>query len=100
MAKLKIFGKANPVVGTKEFYSIKDLFGNSASAQFNEPNFESISDDQVKWSVWVLNGKTWKKTTENNETGITVCYMFSQKSLKRKRHKECLLKVNGVKSSS
>ncbi|WP_433810295.1 M23 family metallopeptidase [Flavobacterium johnsoniae] len=97
MAKLKIFGKANPVVGTKEFYSIKDLFGNSASAQFNEPNFESISDDQVKWSVWVLNGKTWKKTTENNETGITVCYMFSQKSLKRKSIR-MLVEVNGEKA--
>ncbi|ABQ05635.1 glycoside hydrolase family 19 protein [Flavobacterium johnsoniae] len=97
MAKLKIFGKANPVVGTKEFYSIKDLFGNLASAQFNEPNFESISDDQVKWSVWVLNGKTWKKTTENNETGITVCYMFSQKSLKRKSIR-MLVEVNGEKA--
>lgn len=97
MAKLKIFGKANPVVGTKEFYSIKDLFGNSASAQFNEPNFESISDDQVKWSVWVLNGKTWKKTTENNETGITVCYMFSQKSLKRKSIR-MLVEANGEKA--
>ncbi|MET3031266.1 glycoside hydrolase family 19 protein, partial [Flavobacterium johnsoniae] len=97
MAKLKIFGKANPVVGTKEFYSINDLFGNSASTQFNEPNFESISDNQVKWSIWVLYGKSWKKATENNKTGLTVPYTFSQKSLTRKGIR-MLVEANGEKA--
>ena len=97
MAKLKIFGKANPVVGTKEFYSINDFFENSASTQLKQPNFQTISDDQVKWSIWVLYGKNWKKVTENNKTGLTVPYTFSQKSLTRKGIR-MLVEANGEKA--
>ncbi|GEM_PF-521483 len=97
MAKLKIYGKSDPSVGIKEYYSIYDLFGNSAPVQFTEPNFHNIPDDQIKWSIWTLLGGSWIKTEENNKTGATVEYTFSPKSLKRKGIR-MLVDINGEKA--
>jgi hypothetical protein len=97
MAKLKIFGKANPVVGIKEYYSINDFFGNSNLASFDQSQFQSLSDEQIKWSIWTLSGSSWSKRTENNKTGITVPYTFSQKSLTRKGIR-MLVEANGEKA--
>lgn len=97
MAKLKIYGKPEPAVGVKEYYSIHDLFGSSTSPQFIEPNFQNIPEDQIKWSIWILLGGSWVKIEENNKTGSTVEYTFSPKSLKRKGIR-MLLDINGEKA--
>ncbi len=97
MAKLKIYGKSEPSVGIKEYYSIYDLFGSSTTVQLAGPNFQNIPDDQIKWSVWILLGGSWIKTEENNKTGATVEYTFSPKSLKRKGIR-MLVDINGEKA--
>ncbi|GAA3758982.1 M23 family metallopeptidase [Flavobacterium ginsengiterrae] len=97
MAKLKIYGKSDPSVGIKEYYSIYDLFGSSTTVQLAGPNFQNIPDDQIKWSVWILLGGSWIKTEENNKTGATVEYTFSPKSLKRKGIR-MLVDINGEKA--
>ncbi|GAA3771747.1 hypothetical protein [Flavobacterium ginsengiterrae] len=97
MAKLKIYGKSEPSVGIKEYYSIYDLFGSSTPVQLAGPNFQNIPDDQIKWSVWILLGGSWIKTEENNKTGATVEYTFSPKSLKRKGIR-MLVDINGEKA--
>ncbi|MBF4466253.1 glycoside hydrolase family 104 protein [Flavobacterium sp. LC2016-12] len=97
MSKLKIFGKANPVVGIKEYYSIHDFFGSSDPASLDPSHFQSLSDEQIKWSIWILDGVSWLKITENNKTGKTVHYTFSQKSLNRKGIR-MLVDANGEKA--
>jgi len=97
MSKLKIFGKANPVVGKKEYYSIHDFFGSSNPTSFDQSQFQSLSDEQIKWSIWILYGSTWTKISENNKTGKTVHYTFSQKSLNRKGIR-MLVDANGEKA--
>lgn len=97
MEKLKIYGKSEPSVGVKEYYSIYDLFGSSAPAQFTGPNFQNVPDDQIKWSMWVFDGQRWIKKTSNNKTGATVDYTFFQQSLKRKGIR-MLVDINGEKA--
>ena len=97
MSKLKIFGKANPVVGKKEYYSIHDFFGSSNPASFDQLQFPSLSDEHVKWSIWTFSGSSWSKRAENDKTGTTVHYTFSQKSLTRKGIR-MLVEANGEKA--
>jgi murein DD-endopeptidase MepM/ murein hydrolase activator NlpD len=97
MSKLKIFGKANPLVGKKEYYSIHDFFASSNPASFDPSQFQNLSDEHVKWSIWTFNGSSWSKRSENNKTGITVPYTFSQKSLNRKGIR-MLVEANGEKA--
>ena len=97
MSKLKIFGKANPVVGKIEYYSIHDFFGSSNPASFDQLQFQNLSNEHVKWSIWVFNGSSWSKRSENNKTGTTVHYTFSQKSLTRKGIR-MLVEANGEKA--
>src|SRR6218665_59024 len=96
MSKVKIYGNANPMVGTKEYYSIHDFFGSSASSNFIEP-LQNIADENIKWSVWILLGNEWVKMTKNNKTGATVDYTFTQPSLKRKGIR-MLVDANGEKA--
>ncbi|AWK05192.1 hypothetical protein HYN56_13505 [Flavobacterium crocinum] len=81
MAKVKIYGKSNPVVGVKEYYSIHELFGNSISVQPIPANLNTIPDDQIKWSIWTFNGSSWTKKEAKNKTGAIVDYTFFQDSL-------------------
>ena len=97
MLKLKIFGKANPVVGKKEYYSIHDFFDSSNPASFDQLQFPSLSDEHVKWSIWTFSGSSWSKRAENDKTGTTVHYTFSQKSLTRKGIR-MLVEANGEKA--
>ena len=97
MSKLKIFGEANPVVGIKEYYSINDFFGSSNPTLLNQSQFQSLSDEQIKWSVWVLERGSWVKKSDNNKTGMTVHYTFYQRSLTRKGIR-ILVDVNGEKA--
>ncbi|WP_409416328.1 glycoside hydrolase family 104 protein [Flavobacterium sp. PS2] len=97
MSNLKIFGNPNPVVGVKEYYSINDFFGDSSSKQNILPEYQVASNDQVKWSVWIFDKGSWRKTKENNKTGITVDYIFYQKSLIREGIK-LSVEVNGEKA--
>ncbi|PAM92488.1 hypothetical protein B4N84_22535 [Flavobacterium sp. IR1] len=97
MAKLKIYGNANPVVGKKEFYSVDEFFAPSPSLQLPETDFKSTSQEEVKWSIWVKYGNEWTKMTSNNKTGTTVCYTFSQVSITRKGIR-MLVEKNGEKA--
>ena len=97
MSKVKIYGNPNPVIGIKEYYSIHDFFGSSASSQTAEPQFQNTPDGNIKWSVWILLGKSWVKMSKNNKTGATVDYTFTQISLKRKGIR-MLVDANGEKA--
>lgn len=97
MSNLKIFGNHSPVVGVKEYYSINELFGDSVPKQNFLPEYQVASNDQVKWSVWIFERGSWRKTKENNKTGITVDYIFYQKSLAREAIK-ISVEVNGEKA--
>jgi len=97
MAKLKIYGNANPVVGKKEFYSVDEFFAPSPSLQLPETDFKSTSQEEVKWSIWVKYGNEWTKMISNNKTGTTVCYTFSQVSITRKGIR-MLVEKNGEKA--
>ncbi|WDF61335.1 hypothetical protein PQ462_08150 [Flavobacterium sp. KACC 22758] len=97
MSKVKIYGNPNPVIGIKEYYSIHDFFGSSASSQTAEPQFQNTPDENIKWSVWILLGKSWVKMSKNNKTGATVDYTFTQISLKRKGIR-MLVDANGEKA--
>ncbi|WP_052259548.1 hypothetical protein [Flavobacterium sp. KMS] len=97
MSNLKIFGNHSPVVGVKEYYSINELFGDSVPKQNFLPEYQVASNDQVKWSVWIFERGYWRKTKENNKTGITVDYIFYQKSLAREAIK-ISVEVNGEKA--
>ncbi|SHL45542.1 TIGR02594 family protein [Flavobacterium saccharophilum] len=97
MSKLKIYGKANPVVGIKEYYSINDFFGSSHPTSLDQSQFQSLSDDEIKWSIWVLERGSWVKKSDNNKTGRTVHYTFYQRSLTRKGIR-MLVDVNGEKA--
>jgi muramidase (phage lysozyme) len=97
MSNIKIFGNHSPVVGVKEYYSINELFGNSVPKQNFLPEYQVASNDQVKWSVWIFERGSWRKTKENDKTGITVDYIFYQKSLAREAIK-LSVEVNGEKA--
>lgn len=97
MSKVKIYGNPNPVIGIKEYYSIHDFFGSAASSQTAEPQFQNTPDENIKWSVWILLGKSWVKMSKNNKTGATVDYTFTQISLKRKGIR-MLVDANGEKA--
>jgi len=77
---LKIHGNLSPAVGKEEKYTIKEPFEG-----FNifPPPIQPI-DHKVKWYVYVLENGKWRKTKENDKTGETVSYTFTQKSLSRK----------------
>jgi len=77
---LKIHGNLSPKVGKEEKYTIKEPFEG-----FNifPPPIQPI-DHKVKWYVYVLENGKWRKTKENDKTGETVSYTFTQKSLSRK----------------
>lgn len=99
MTQLKITGNANPVVGEVEIYSIDDVFHksmlqqNDASQNYTPNAF----DNEIKWSIWILERGSWRKTKENDKTGKTVTYTFHQKSLLRKGIK-LICKVNDKKA--
>jgi hypothetical protein len=97
MSKVKIYGNPNPVIGIKEYYSIHDFFGSAASSQTAEPQFQNTPEENIKWSVWILLGKSWVKMSKNNKTGATVDYTFTQISLKRKGIR-MLVDANGEKA--
>ena len=77
---LKIYGNLSPAVGKEEKYTIKAPF-----EEFNlfPPPLQPI-DHKVKWYIYVLENGKWRKTKENEKTGETVSYTFTQKSLSRK----------------
>lgn len=97
MSKINIFGKSKPEVGIKEFYSINDFFGKSTPVPFLDPELKLPANDQIKWSIWVLMRGSWLKISENNKTGATVDYTFTQKSLTRKGIR-MLVEANGEKA--
>lgn len=97
MKKIKIYGEPNPVIGIKQYYSIHDFFGNAAKTTFIEPQFETMPEESIKWSIWVLIGNTWTKMTKNNKTGATVDYTFTPDSLTRKGIR-MLVDANGEKA--
>ncbi|WP_428231637.1 glycoside hydrolase family 19 protein [Flavobacterium sp.] len=97
MPKLKIYGKPNPIVGIKEYYSINDFFGNSVPISTSEYQFQTVSDEQIKWSIWTLVRGSWTKTQKNDKIGTTVDYTFFQSSLTRKGIR-MLVDVNGEKA--
>jgi len=97
MSRLKIHGKADPVVGVKEYYSIHDFFGNSVPLPSTQPKSKSEFDEEIKWSIWILVGSSWTKISKNNKTGATVDYTFSQDSLTRKAIR-MLVETNGERA--
>ena len=84
---LKIYGNLSPAVGKEEKYTIKAPF-----EEFNlfPPPVQPI-DHKVKWYIYVLENGKWRKTKENEKTGETVSYTFTQKSLSRKG-----IKIEGI----
>ncbi|KUJ60769.1 hypothetical protein AR687_15265 [Flavobacteriaceae bacterium CRH] len=99
MSQLKIIGNSSPVVGEVEIYSIDDVFHKSIlqqndASQNYTPN---VFDNEIKWSIWILERGSWRNTKENDKTGKIVTYTFHQKSLTRKGIKmRC--EVNGEKT--
>ena len=77
---LKIHGNLNPTVGKAESYTIKALFDMPSIIN----PFVSPIDNKVKWCIYVLENGKWRKTKENEKTGETVSYTFTEKSLSRK----------------
>lgn len=98
MSKLKITGNSNPIVGELENYSIDDFFQklNLHQNTTSENHSSNVFDNQIKWSIWILDKGSWRKTKENDKTGATVNYTFHQKSLTRKGIK-MLVEANGEK---
>ena len=77
---LKIYGNLSPSVGKEEEYTIKEPF---EGYNFLNDLIQPI-DHKVKWCIYVLENGKWRKTKENDKTGETVSYTFTQKSLSRK----------------
>lgn len=98
MSKLKITGNSNPIVGELEKYSVDDFFQkfNLHQNTISENHSSNVFDNQIKWSIWILDKGSWRKTKENDKTGATVNYTFHQKSLTRKGIK-MLVEANGEK---
>lgn len=98
MSKLKITGNSNPIVGELEKYSVDDFFQKFSLHEntISENHSSNVFNNQIKWSIWILDKGSWRKTKENDKTGATVNYTFHQKSLTRKGIK-MLVEANGKK---
>lgn len=85
MSDFKIIGNPNPVVGVTETYSI-DFFSIPNISAFQVPlqNHEKkVFENQVKWTVHVLERGRWRQTKENEKHGNPITYTFFQRSLTR-----------------
>jgi hypothetical protein len=82
MSNFKIVGNSNPEIGKEIVYTIENLNNNliPERAQFNE----NIFQEQIHWSIFILEYGKWYKKEKNNKTGSKAVYTFTQKSLARK----------------
>lgn len=85
MSDFKIIGNLNPVVGITETYSIDFLrIPNISTFQVPLQNHEkNVFENQVKWTVHVLERGRWRQTKENEKHGNPITYTFFQRSLTR-----------------
>ena len=85
MSDFKIIGNQNPVVGVTETYSIDFL------SLHNVPTFQvpsrdhekNVFENQIKWTVHVLERGRWRQTKENEKHGNPITYTFFRRSLTR-----------------
>jgi hypothetical protein len=78
--QLTIYGNLSPTVGKEEKYTIKSPFeGYTFLNAVTQP-----VNHNIMWSIYILENGKWRKTQENEKTGETVSYTFTQKSLSRK----------------
>lgn len=83
MSDFKIIGNPNPVVGVEEFYTVSDAMSLVLPYQNMAPAGNANFELPVKWEVYVLENRRWRKTKENDKTGKKISYTFFQKSLTR-----------------
>lgn len=83
MSDFKIIGNPNPVVGVEEFYTVSDTIPSVLPYQNTATVGASSFEHPVKWEVYVLENRRWRKTKENDKTGKKISYTFFQKSLTR-----------------
>ncbi len=85
MPDFKIIGNPNPVVGVIETYSIDfSSLPNIPSFKISsKEDFETTFENQVKWTVHILECGRWRQTKENEKHGNPITYTFYQRSLTR-----------------
>ncbi|OXB10960.1 hypothetical protein B0A81_03075 [Flavobacterium plurextorum] len=83
MSDFKIIGNPNPAVGVEEFYTVSDAMSLVLPYQNTAPAGNANFERPVKWEVYVLENRRWRKTKENDKTGKRISYTFFQKSLTR-----------------
>ncbi|ELY2018633.1 hypothetical protein SL053_002564, partial [Flavobacterium psychrophilum] len=86
--------KKNKTVGKDYAYTIKVPIVSYSLLPLLEPPPAGPFDKSCKWEVHVLEHGKWRKTKENDKTGETVHYTFTQKSLSRKGIKIVVQKGN------
>lgn len=77
MAKLTIVGNANPVIGTKEMYSISSFNDWLQPIKIQFP----LKTPETQWGIMVQTKTGWVRAEKNNKDGQIVPYTFGQKSL-------------------
>ena len=83
MPDFKIIGNPNPVVGVTETYSI-DFLSLPIIPTFQGTSYQkNVFENQVKWTVHVLERGRWRPTKENEKHGNPITYTFFQRSLTR-----------------
>lgn len=86
MSNFKIVGSINPEIGKEEFYTI-DSGQNSIPSytKENEPSKSNPFEEQVHWTIKVLQHGKWYPREKNNKTGKKVSYTFRQISLNKEK---------------
>ena len=78
MSDFKIIGNANPEIGKEVIYTIDSCLFTQQHMQR-----ENLFNEEINWSIYILQYGKWYKKEKNNKKGSTVKYTFCEISLTR-----------------